>query len=58
MAYFNTCPRCGCHLDPGERCDCLADTPRPVHERAQVETARIAPPRRAYNARPRERAGA
>lgn len=20
--YFNTCPQCGCNLDPGERCDC------------------------------------
>jgi hypothetical protein len=24
MAYFNTCPRCGSNLDPGERCDCEA----------------------------------
>lgn len=22
MAYFNTCPNCGCNLDPGEKCDC------------------------------------
>lgn len=22
MAYFETCPWCGAHLDPGERCDC------------------------------------
>ena len=20
--YYRTCPDCGCHLDPGERCDC------------------------------------
>lgn len=20
--YFKTCPKCGAHLDPGERCDC------------------------------------
>lgn len=20
--YFETCPYCGAHLDPGERCDC------------------------------------
>lgn len=20
--YFNTCQRCGAHLDPGEKCDC------------------------------------
>ena len=22
MAYYNTCPACGCNLDPGEKCDC------------------------------------
>ena len=22
MAYYNTCPYCGAHLDPGESCDC------------------------------------
>lgn len=22
MAYYNVCPKCGCNLDPGERCDC------------------------------------
>ena len=22
MAYYNTCPDCGAHLDPGESCDC------------------------------------
>ncbi len=20
--YYRTCPYCGAHLDPGERCDC------------------------------------
>lgn len=20
--YYHICPHCGCHLDPGERCDC------------------------------------
>ena len=20
--YYDTCPDCGAHLDPGERCDC------------------------------------
>ncbi len=23
MEYFRTCPHCGAHLDPGEKCDCL-----------------------------------
>lgn len=22
MTYYRTCPLCGAHLDPGERCDC------------------------------------
>ena len=22
MNYYNECPNCGAHLDPGERCDC------------------------------------
>lgn len=22
MAYFDICPRCGAHNDPGEKCDC------------------------------------
>lgn len=22
MAYFTTCPICGCTLDPNEKCDC------------------------------------
>ena len=22
MAYYTTCPVCGCTLDPGEKCDC------------------------------------
>ena len=24
MAQYTTCPFCGAHLDPGERCDCAA----------------------------------
>lgn len=22
MSVYRTCPHCGAHLDPGERCDC------------------------------------
>lgn len=25
MAYYNTCPNCGCNLDPGEKCDCESE---------------------------------
>lgn len=42
MAQYRTCPRCGAHLDHGERCDC---TERGAAER---ETARTTPRRRAY----------
>ena len=27
MAYFITCPYCGAHLDPGEKCDCMSGRP-------------------------------
>lgn len=49
MAYYNTCPRCGCHLDPGERCDCTKEEKTsPASQWAEAETARIAPSERAY----------
>lgn len=25
MPYWKECPKCGCHLDPGEVCDCGAE---------------------------------
>ena len=25
--YYTTCPHCGAHLDPGERCDCQDPPP-------------------------------
>jgi hypothetical protein len=28
MAYYNTCPKCGCNLDPGEKCDCERVKPK------------------------------
>lgn len=32
--YFNTCPNCGAHLDPGERCDCETRTDEEREEKA------------------------
>lgn len=29
MPYYNTCPHCGAHLDPGERCDCQSPNTEP-----------------------------
>lgn len=51
MGFFKTCPYCGCHLDPNERCDCIEDKPgknerRKEHEndgqKAQPEAAQKA----------------
>lgn len=28
MAYYNVCPNCGSHLNPGERCTCSEETER------------------------------
>lgn len=36
-AQYKTCPRCGAHLDHGERCDCMD------RARAERETARATP---------------
>lgn len=38
MAYYNECPNCGAHLDPGERCDCEANK-EPVAMRIIVKRA-------------------
>ena len=26
MSYFRTCPDCGAHLDPEEKCDCRKES--------------------------------
>lgn len=28
MAFYNVCPKCGAHLDPGEPCDCEQEQER------------------------------
>lgn len=35
MAYYNTCPNCGCNLDPGEKCDCEIEKEIRVREVAK-----------------------
>ena len=41
MAYYRVCPSCGCNIDPGEICDCRAETKKetaPLYrERPQVK---------------------
>ena len=39
---YKICPRCGDHLDHGERCDCMD------RRREAAETARAATPGRGY----------
>lgn len=34
MAYYNTCPKCGANLDPGEKCTCWQEKePKMVPDR-------------------------
>jgi len=30
MSYYHTCPHCGAHLDPSERCDCQDEERAPA----------------------------
>lgn len=42
MSYFNTCPACGCTLDPGERCDCIergSNAPRETKKNKKIIVA-------------------
>lgn len=41
MTYYKTCPNCGAHLDPGERCDCLTEAAR-IAEAAMQKDVRAA----------------
>lgn len=37
MAYFYSCPRCGCNLDPGEKCDCEKEKHYHEQKRKKLE---------------------
>ncbi len=45
MSFYRTCPNCGAHLDPGERCDCedarFAKQEKRWKERDRLEAALI-----------------
>ncbi len=41
-APYKTCPWCGDHMDPGERCECT------TRDTAEREEATATPPRREY----------
>lgn len=32
MTYY-TCPKCGCNLDPGEKCDCVQTEEKKMRKR-------------------------
>lgn len=36
MAYYRLCDKCGCALDPGERCDCEQEAQRKEQERQKM----------------------
>lgn len=44
--YYTTCPYCGAHLDPGERCDCPRASPGgyPSENRTSTETGQVRKP--------------
>ena len=37
MAYFYSCPKCGCNLDPGEKCDCEREAHYYERKRKKLE---------------------
>ena len=41
MGYYRTCPDCGAHLDPGERCDCVLHINE--HKKSPLPTPTKAP---------------
>ena len=41
MAYYRTCPECGCNLDPGECCDCRAEKNRPPPLHRETASGKI-----------------
>lgn len=41
MAFYHTCPLCGCNLDPGEKCDCESEAAK--REQHFIEQTRINP---------------
>lgn len=34
--YCYECPRCGCYLDPGERCDCQDEKVKKMRKRQET----------------------
>lgn len=47
MAYYRTCPFCGCNNDPGETCDCRQEKKggaaplQPERPQAKIPTASL-----------------
>ena len=36
--YYDICPYCGAHLDPGEQCDCMKDKQDHTADKAQEQS--------------------
>lgn len=36
MAYYNECPKCGAHNDPGEKCSCTQNKQLMVPDKYQM----------------------
>ena len=49
--YYRTCPYCGAHLDPDERCDCLSRIRGKAHKWNGMDGVRTHSRRRTGRAR-------
>lgn len=38
--YYRVCERCGCNLDPGEKCDCTKIEKEPEHKQIKIKNIR------------------
>lgn len=41
MPYYNICPYCGDHLDPGERCSCQDKDQKPGRQEAAEKNEEV-----------------
>lgn len=41
MSYYQTCPECGAHLDPGESCDCEGEEGESAMTLEEIESMEL-----------------
>ena len=53
MPYWRECPKCGCHLDPGEMCDCGDQEKEDKPQAREVKTIRLSYETKEVKGRPK-----